>query len=63
MSVIDESGITGYGEVPSRLQQEAASAASAGSLADGKPCGHPGCLNHVTHPCERCGRIAGRKSE
>lgn len=27
---------------------------------DGKPCGHPGCLNHVSHPCEGCGRVAGR---
>jgi hypothetical protein len=25
--------------------------------ADGEPCGHPGCCNHVTHPCEDCGRI------
>lgn len=25
----------------------------------GEPCDHPGCLNHVTHPCEGCGRIAG----
>lgn len=25
----------------------------------GQPCGHPGCFHHVTHPCERCGRIAG----
>lgn len=29
-------------------------------LKDGEPCGHPGCLHHVTHPCEGCGRIAGR---
>jgi hypothetical protein len=28
-------------------------------LRDGYPCGHPGCLSHFTHPCERCGRIAG----
>ena len=28
---------------------------------DGVPCSHPGCLNHVTHPCEGCGRVAGRK--
>jgi len=28
-------------------------------LRDGLPCGHPGCLSHVTHPCEGCGRIAG----
>ena len=24
-----------------------------------QPCGHRGCLSHVTHPCEKCGRIAG----
>lgn len=23
------------------------------------PCQHPGCLHHVTHPCEKCGRTAG----
>lgn len=28
-------------------------------LKDGKPCDHKGCLNHVSHPCEYCGRIAG----
>lgn len=22
-------------------------------------CKHPGCANHVTHPCEGCGRITG----
>ena len=21
------------------------------------PCDHPGCLNHASHPCEKCGRI------
>lgn len=26
---------------------------------DGEPCGHPGCLNHITHPCEGCGRVGG----
>jgi hypothetical protein len=26
---------------------------------DGIPCGHLGCVNHVTHPCEECGRIGG----
>ncbi len=26
---------------------------------DGESCGHPGCLNHFTQPCENCGRIAG----
>lgn len=24
------------------------------------PCGHPGCLSHVSHPCEGCGRLGGR---
>jgi len=32
-------------------------------LEDGEPCYHAGCLNHVTHPCEGCGRIAGRAPE
>lgn len=27
------------------------------------PCKHPGCLHHVTHPCEGCGRIAGHWPE
>lgn len=26
-------------------------------MKDGGPCGHPGCLHHVTHPCEGCGRV------
>ena len=29
-------------------------------LKHGEPCEHPGCLSHVSHPCEGCGRIAGR---
>lgn len=29
-------------------------------LKPGEPCDHPGCLQHRTHPCEGCGRIAGR---
>jgi len=33
---------------------------AADQLRPGQPCGHPGCLHHVTHPCEGCGRIAGR---
>lgn len=28
-------------------------------LEDGEPCKHPGCLSHITHPCEGCGRIGG----
>lgn len=34
--------------------------ASMADLRPDQPCGHPGCLHHVTHPCEWCGRIAGR---
>ena len=29
-------------------------------LRDGEPCSHPGCLSHLTHPCEGCGRVDGR---
>lgn len=25
-------------------------------IKDGEPCDHNGCCNHVTHPCEICGR-------
>ena len=31
-------------------------------LADGYPCNHPGCLSHISHPCEGCGRTAGLRS-
>lgn len=30
---------------------------------DGEPCSHPGCLRHVSRPCEGCGRIAGRYAD
>lgn len=29
-------------------------------LPDGVPCQHTGCLSHISHPCEGCGRIGGR---
>jgi hypothetical protein len=29
-------------------------------LPPGVPCHHPGCLRHISHPCEGCGRIGGR---
>lgn len=32
-------------------------------LEVGRPCRHPGCLNHITHACEGCGRIAGGMME
>lgn len=28
-------------------------------LSDGEPCSHTGCLSHISHPCEDCGRIGG----
>lgn len=31
------------------------------ALRDGEPCKHPGCLSHLSHPCEGCGRIGGKK--
>jgi hypothetical protein len=30
-------------------------------IEDGKPCSHSGCLSHISHPCEGCGRIGGRR--
>jgi len=33
------------------------------NLPDGVACGHAGCLSHVSHACEGCGRIAGRRVE
>jgi hypothetical protein len=29
-------------------------------MRDGEPCNHKGCLSHITHPCEGCGRIGGK---
>lgn len=33
------------------------------ALRDGEPCDHTGCLNHISHPCDGCGRVGGRRSE
>lgn len=30
-----------------------------GMWKEGEPCNHRGCLSHITHPCEGCGRIGG----
>lgn len=27
-------------------------------IEDGEPCAHNGCSGHISHPCERCNRIA-----
>lgn len=29
-------------------------------VREGLPCDHEGCLSHISHPCEGCGRVAGR---
>ena len=29
-------------------------------LREGEPCSHRGCLNHMSHPCENCFRVAGK---
>lgn len=34
---------------------------NAPSIPDGVACSHPGCLSHVSHPCDGCGRIGGRR--
>ena len=31
-----------------------------GEYKEGEPCAHRGCMNHITHHCEVCGRIAGK---
>ena len=32
-----------------------------GIRTDGSgPCSHPGCMHHVSHPCEGCGRQWGQ---
>ncbi len=30
------------------------------NLTKGILCDHPGCLSHISQPCEGCGRIAGQ---
>lgn len=32
------------------------------SLPDGVPCRHAGCLSHISHPCEGCGRVGGKSA-
>ena len=29
-------------------------------MREGEPCSRKGCLNHISHPCEGCGRVRGR---
>jgi len=30
------------------------------TIPKGVGCGHAGCLNHISHPCEYCGRKNGK---
>ncbi len=30
------------------------------NLKNLESCKHPGCLRHISHPCEKCGRIGGK---
>jgi len=48
-------------EVCEQVQPSAMPTDSPVELADGEPCGHPGCLHHISHPCEGCGRIGGKR--
>jgi hypothetical protein len=32
-------------------------------MKDGEACSHKGCLSHISHPCEACGRIAGKTTK
>jgi len=38
-------------------------AIAAKLYAPNEPCSHRGCLSHFSHPCDGCGRIAGRYPE
>lgn len=29
------------------------------ALNEAEPCDHPGCMSHVSHPCEGCGKKWG----
>ena len=42
------------------ITEETAALLENQAFRDGEPCSHPGCLSHVSHPCEGCGRIGGR---
>lgn len=45
-----------------RAYSDAAAIARLDKLREGEACGHPGCLSHISHPCEGCGRIGGRRT-
>jgi hypothetical protein len=50
---------TGHG-IPAALRRKAEEEDRPHRYKDGEPCEHPGCLSHISHPCEGCGRVAGR---
>ena len=45
------------------LRARVAELEKAGDAMNGVPCNHKGCLSHITHPCEGCGRIGGKLRE
>lgn len=47
-------------EVEKQKNEKQTVKASARSAESGEPCDHAGCLSHINHPCEGCGRIGGR---
>jgi len=51
---------TGYALMRVSLPPPPVGFSSSTPLREGEPCSHPGCLHHVSHPCEGCGRVAGR---
>lgn len=51
--------ITGYA-VTKCFLEEAKELSLVTVYKEEEPCSHPGCLSHITHPCEGCGRVAGK---
>ena len=44
-----------------KARQEVLPGRRNNALKPGQLCSHSGCLHHVTHPCEVCGRIGGEE--
>ena len=60
MSYLDNSSRTAERTLIEKALWEMGIAHDYTVLLDGEPCNHSECLHHVTHPCENCGRIAGK---
>lgn len=55
--------MSSFGDIAESLERQREWLERIKNLPDGVPCGHLGCLSHVSHPCEGCGRIAGVRSK